>query len=116
MKYSVRRALKKICHLDWQLAIRRLKPHQSEPPSIWCTGSPNEQWPRTGVFFPPLPGSLSSIFIPSTSPLKSVFDSPQLSGSFNVQDGGIALFPKKIMDRAAKYACFAGYPRGLILD
>ena len=38
----------------------------------------------------------------STSPLKSVFDSPQSSGSFNVQDGGIALFLKKIMDCAAK--------------
>lgn len=38
----------------------------------------------------------------STSPLKSVFDSPQPSGSFNVQDGGIALFLKKIMDCAAK--------------
>ena len=43
-----------------------------------------------------------------SSPLKSVCDSPQLSGSFNVQDAGIALFPKKFMDRAAKYACFAG--------
>ena len=32
-----------------------------------------------------------------------------ISRSFNVQDGGIALFPKKIMDRAAKYACFVGY-------
>ena len=39
--------------------------------------------------------------------LKSVFDSPQLSGSFNVQDGGKALLPKKIIKRAAKYACFA---------
>ena len=27
--------------------------------------------------------------------LKSVFDSPQISGSFNVQDGEIALFPEK---------------------
>lgn len=32
---------------------------------------------------------------PSTPPLKSVFDSPQLSGSIKVQDGGIALFPEK---------------------
>ena len=40
--------------------------------------------------------------LPSTSPLKSVFDSPQPSGSFNVQDGGIALFLKKIMNCAAK--------------
>ena len=46
---------------------------------------------------------------PSTPPLKSVFDSPQLSGSMKVQDGGIALFPgKKIMDSAAKHDCFAG--------
>ena len=46
---------------------------------------------------------------PSTPPLKSVFDSPQLSGSIKVQDGGIALFPeKKIMDSAAKQDCFAG--------
>ena len=40
--------------------------------------------------------------IQSTSPLKSVFDFPQPSGSFNVQDGGIALFLKKIIDCAAK--------------
>ena len=32
---------------------------------------------------------------PSTPPLKFVFDSPQLSGSIKVQDGGIALFPEK---------------------
>ena len=32
---------------------------------------------------------------PSTPPLKSVFDSPQLSGSIKVQDGGITLFPEK---------------------
>ena len=43
-----------------------------------------------------------------TSPLKSVIDSPPLSGSINVQDGRKTLFPKKIMDRAAKYAYFAG--------
>jgi len=29
------------------------------------------------------------------SAVKSVFDSPQLFGSFNVQDGWIAFFPKK---------------------
>ena len=44
-----------------------------------------------------------------TSPLKSVIDSPQLSGSINVQDGRITLFPKKIMDRAAKYAYRDGW-------
>ena len=43
-------------------------------------------------FFLPSP-SPSSVLNPSTSPLKSVIDSPQLSGSNNVQDGGIALFP-----------------------
>ena len=43
-------------------------------------------------FFLPFP-SPSSMSNPSSSPLKSVIDSPQLSGSNNVQDGGIALFP-----------------------
>ena len=45
--------------------------------------------------------------------LTGTVDSPQLSGSFNVQDGGIALFPKKKknMDRSGKYRCFAGYIR-----
>ena len=58
-------------------------------------------------FFLPSP---SSILYPSTSPLISVFDSSQLSGSINVQDGGETSFlKKKVMDRAAKYACFAGY-------
>ena len=59
--------------------------------------------------------SPSSVLNPSTSPLKSVIDSPQLSGSNNVQDGGIALFPphppplpRPKIDRAAKYACFTG--------
>ena len=52
---------------------------------------------------------VKSAVIPSSSPLNSVFDLPQLSGSFNVQDGGIALFPEKKHDCAAKYACFAGY-------
>ena len=58
-------------------------------------------------FFLPSP---SSILYPSTSPLISVFDSSQLSGSINVQDSGKASFlKKKVMDRAAKYASFAGY-------
>ena len=58
-------------------------------------------------FFLPSP---TSILYPSTSPLISVFDSSQLSGSINLQDGGKASFlKKKVMDRAAKYACFAGY-------
>ena len=39
--------------------------------------------------------SLSSISHPSTSPLISVFDSSQLSGSINVQDGGETSFLKK---------------------
>lgn len=62
-------------------------------------------------FFPSLP--LSLMYVKSINlSLKSVTDSPQLSGSNNVQDGGIALFPPppppKKMDRAAKYACFTG--------
>ena len=68
---------------------------------------------RRDFFLPsPSPSSMSN---PSSSPLKSVIDSPQLSGSNNVQDGGIALFPpppppplQKKVDRAAKYACFTG--------
>ena len=43
----------------------------------------------------------------------SVFDSPQVSGSFNVQDGRIALLPK-FMDRAAnKPALQATFDFGL---
>ena len=43
-------------------------------------------------FFPPLP--LSLIYVKSINlSFKSVTDSPQLSGSINVQDGGIAIFP-----------------------
>ena len=58
-------------------------------------------------FFLPSP---TSILYPSTSLLISAFDSSQLSGSINLQDGGKASFlKKKVMDRAAKYACFAGY-------
>ena len=49
---------------------------------------------RGGEIFFSLPSlSPASMLNPSTSPLKSVIDSPQLSGSINVQDGGIALFP-----------------------
>ena len=36
-----------------------------------------------------------TIWNPSTSSFKSVLDSFQLSGSINVQDGGITLFPQK---------------------
>ena len=43
-------------------------------------------------FFLPSP---SSILYPSTSPLISVFESSQLSGSINVQDGGKTSFLKK---------------------
>ena len=63
---------------------------------------------KTAYFFPPLP-SPSPILNPSTSPLKSLFDSSQLSGSINVQDGGTTSFLKTVFDRAPKYACFAGY-------
>ena len=34
--------------------------------------------------------------LPSTSPLKTLFDSSQLSGSINVQDGGTTSFLKTI--------------------
>ena len=50
-----------------------------------------------GVFFLPSP-----ILNPSTSPLKSVFDSCQLSGSINVQDGGTTLFLKTIHGSRSK--------------
>ena len=44
--------------------------------------------------------------------LTGTVNSPQLSGSFNVQDGGIALFPeKKKHGRSRKYNCFASYIR-----
>ena len=48
-----------------------------------------------GGFFPPL-SSPSPILNPSTSPLKTLFDSSQLSGSINVQDGGTTSFLKTI--------------------
>ena len=48
-----------------------------------------------GVCFPPLP-SPSPILNPSTSPLKTLFDLSQLSGSINVQDGGTTSFLKTI--------------------
>ena len=42
------------------------------------------------MLVPPLPGRIVDAL------LKSVFDSsPQISGSFDVQDGGIAFFPEK---------------------
>ena len=52
-------------------------------------------------FFLPSP-SPSPILNPSTSPLKSGFDSSQLSGSINVQDGGITLFLKTIHGSRSK--------------
>ena len=52
-------------------------------------------------FFLPSP-SPSPILNPSTSPLKSVFDSSQLSGSINVQDGGTTLFLKTIHGSRSK--------------
>ena len=39
---------------------------------------------------------------PSTSPLKSLFDSSQLSGSINVQDGGTTSFLKTIHGSRSK--------------
>ena len=46
--------------------------------------------------------SPSPILNPSTSPLKSVFDSSQLSGSINIQDGGTTLFLKTIHGSRSK--------------
>ena len=43
---------------------------------------------------------------PSTSPLKSVFDSSQLSGSINVQDGGETSFLKTIHGSRSKISLF----------
>ena len=51
------------------------------------------RWAGRRDFFSLPSLSPASMLNPSTSPLKSVIDSPQLSGSINVQDGGIALFP-----------------------
>ena len=48
-----------------------------------------------GVFFPLLP-SPSPILNPSTSPLKTLFDSSQLCGSINVQDSRTTSFLKTI--------------------
>ena len=56
------------------------------------------------AYFAPIP-SPSPILNPSTSPLKTLFDSSQLSGSINVQDDVTTSF----LDPAPKYACFAGY-------
>ena len=48
---------------------------------------------RRRVFFLPSP---SSILNPTISPLKSVFDLPQLSVMPNAQDGRRALVPEKV--------------------
>ena len=48
------------------------------------------------------PPSPSPILNPSTSPLKSLFDSSQLSGSINVQDGGRTSFLKTIHGSRSK--------------
>ena len=53
------------------------------------------------VIFLPSP-SPSPILNPSTSPLKSGFDSFQLSGSINVQDGRTTLFMKTIHGSRSK--------------
>ena len=44
----------------------------------------------------------SPILNPSTSPLKTLFDSSQLSGSINVQDGGTTSFLKTIHGSRSK--------------
>ena len=47
----------------------------------------------SGIIFPPLPSPAPILYL-STSPLKSVFDMSQLSGSINVHDGGTMSFLK----------------------
>ena len=50
-----------------------------------------------------LRGRGGGIFLnPSTSPLKTLFDSSQLSGSINVQDGGTTSFLKTIHGSRSK--------------
>ena len=45
---------------------------------------------------------------PQSTCFFNVFDSPQLSGSFNVQDGGIALIPKNIHGSRGKIHLLCG--------
>ena len=53
-------------------------PHQSEAPSIWCTGFANEQALRAGVFFLPLPLPTRSFFHLTPTPSANI-SSPQSS-------------------------------------
>ena len=64
-------------------------------------GRGGEERGENAVFFRPLP-SPSPILNPSTSPLKTLFDSSQLSGSINVQDGGTTSFLKTIHGSRSK--------------
>ena len=56
-------------------------------------GRGGEDRGENAYFFPPLP-SPSPVLNPSTSPSKTLFDSSQLSGSVNVQDGGTNVIPE----------------------
>ena len=58
-------------------------------------GRGGEERGENAVFFRPLP-SPSPILNPSTSPLKTLFDSSQLCGSINVQDSRTTSFLKTI--------------------
>ena len=60
--------------------------------------------------FPPIPPPPSPILNPSTSPLKSIFDSSQLSGSINFQDDGTTSFLKTIHGSRSKIRLLCRLP------
>ena len=78
-------------------------------------GRGGEERGENAVFFRPLPSpplpSPSPILNPSTSPLKTLFDSSQLSGSIYVQDGGTTSFLKTIHGSRPKIRLFCRLPR-----
>ena len=79
-------------------------PHQSEPPSIWCTGLANEQALRAGVFSPPLPLHYCPFFYLTPTPSEYI-SSPQSS---TVTKSKMAAIKRKCALARPKYACTAG--------
>ena len=81
----------KLLLIDRHQSICNL-PHQSEPPSIWCTGFTNEQTLQAGVFFLPLPPwpifstlcPLPRKIFPHPNPLHSVAKSKMAAEYKNV--------------------------------
>ena len=73
-----------------------LKAHQSEPLSIRVGFAEQTMavWRHIFSFPDPPPPPPLCYFQPSSSPLKSFFDSPQLPVSFNVKHGGRELVPR----------------------